>query len=39
MMNEPIVYKFFKDFTTHRLEVDFSPTFLNAGTRDEIFYH
>ena len=45
MINNPIIYKFFKDFTNHRkktnrtvvLAVDLSLTFLNAGTTDETF--
>ena len=45
MINNPIIYKFFKDFTTHKrrltgrlfLAVDLYPTFLNTGTTDETF--
>ena len=45
MINNPIIYKFFKDFTNHRkktnravvLAVDISPTFLNTGTTEETF--
>ena len=45
MINNPIIYKFFKDFTNHRkktnravvLAVDLSPTFLNTGTTNETF--
>ena len=45
MINNPIIYKFFKDFANHRkknnraedLAVDLSPTFLNTGTTDETF--
>ena len=47
MINNSIIYKFFKDFTNHRkktnrvvvLAVDLSPTFLNTGTTDETFQH
>ena len=43
MINNPIIDKFFKDFTNHRkktnrvvfLAVDLSPTFLNTGATDE----
>ena len=45
MINNSIIYNFFKDFTNHRkktnrvvvLAVDLSPTFLNTGTTDETF--
>ena len=42
MIDNPIIYRFFKDFTNHRnktkfLAVDLSPTFLNTGTTDETF--
>ena len=45
MINNPIIYKFFKDFTNHRkktnravvLAVGLSPTFLNTGSTDETF--
>ena len=45
MINNPIIYKLFKDFTNHRkktnravvLAVDLSPAFLNTGTTDETF--
>ena len=44
MINNPIIYKFFKDFSTERrltgrqfLAVDLSPTFLNTGTTEETF--
>ena len=46
-INNPIIYKFFKDFTNHKkktncrrlqfLAVDLSPTFLNTGTTNETF--
>ena len=47
MINNPIIYKFFKDFTYHRkktnwavvLAVDLSPIFLNTWTTDETFQH
>ena len=45
VINNCIIYKFFKDFTNHRrrltgwlfIAVDLSPTFLNIGTADETF--
>ena len=45
VINNPIIYKFFKDFTNQRkktnrtvvLAVDLSTTFLNTGTTHEIF--
>ena len=45
MINKPIIYKFFKDFTNPRRKTngtvvfiqDFSPTFLNTGTTCETF--
>ena len=45
MINNPIIYKFFKDFTNHRrktnrvvfLAVELSSTFLNTGTTNETF--
>ena len=45
MINNPIIYKFFKDFTNKReetnrtvvLAVHLSPTFSNMGTSDETF--
>ena len=44
MINNPIIYKFFKYFTNHSKEtnqavvaVDLSPTILNTGTIDETF--
>ena len=45
MINIPIIYKFFKDFTNQRkktnrtvvLAVDLSTTFLNTGTTHETF--
>ena len=45
VINNPIIYKFFKDFTNLKkrptgwqfLTVDLSSTFLNTGTTNEIF--
>ena len=44
-INNPIIYKFFKDFTNHKrrltgwyfLAADLSSTFLNTGTTNETF--
>ena len=45
MISNPIIYKFFKDFTNHRkktnrvvvLALDLSPPFLNIGITNETF--
>ena len=45
MINNPITYKFVKDFANHRkktnravvFSIELSPTFLNTGTTDETF--
>ena len=45
MINNPIIYKFFKDFTNYRKKTNKAvvficrpfPTFLNTGTTDETF--
>ena len=41
VINKPIIYKFFKDFTNNRTKtkraVDLSPKFLNTGTTYETF--
>ena len=46
MISNPIIYKFFKDFTNHKKKtnravvfssIDLSPTFLNTGTTNENF--
>ena len=41
VINKPIIYKFFKDFTSNRTKtkraVDLSPKFLNTGTTYETF--
>ena len=44
VINNPIIYKFFKDFTNHRKKtnravvfVDLYPTFLDTRTSDETF--
>ena len=40
MINNPIIYKFLKDFTNHRKKTkkeDLSPTFLNTGTTEKTF--
>ena len=47
MINNPVIYKFFKDFNNHRKKTNravvfssnLSPTFLNTGTSDETFQH
>ena len=36
MINNPIIYKFFKDFTNHFLTVDISPTFLDTGATNDM---
>ena len=43
MINNPIIYKLFNDFTNHRKKtrrtfaVDLFPTLLNTGSTDETF--
>ena len=40
MINNPIIYKFLKDFTNRRKKTkkeDLSPTFLNTGTTEKTF--